>query len=105
MERFERWSNRFEQVDGIRGVGAMCAFEIVKDKGSKHPDKELVGEIVKEATNRGLLLLSAGLFGNVIRLLMPLTITDAQLVEGLQILEESLEAVLTPQFTLSEVKK
>ena len=97
MSKFQQWSNRFQQVDGIRGLGAMCAFEIVKDKTSKDPDKDLVGKIIKEATNRGLLLLSAGIYGNVIRLLMPLTISDEQLEEGCLILEEALEEVLSPQ--------
>jgi 4-aminobutyrate aminotransferase/(S)-3-amino-2-methylpropionate transaminase len=98
MDKFQELSDRFEQVDGIRGLGAMCALEIVKDKNSKTPDKETTGRIVKEATNRGLLLLSAGVFGNVIRILMPLTISDEQLDEGLSILEDATEAVLAPQY-------
>ncbi len=98
IEKFQQLADRFEQVDGIRGLGAMCALEIVKDKESKTPDKETVGKIVKEATSRGLLLLSAGVFGNVIRILMPLTITYEQLEEGLTILEESMETVLAPQY-------
>lgn len=97
IEKFQALSNKFDQVDGIRGLGAMCALEIVKDKVSKTPDKEAVGKIVKEAEKRGLLLLSAGIFGNVIRILVPLTITDDQLDEGLAIIEESMEAVLAPQ--------
>lgn len=96
MEKFQKLSERFEQVDGVRGLGAMCAFEIVKDKQSKAPDKDTVGKIVKEAQNRGLLLLSAGVYSNVIRLLMPLVITFEQLEEGLTILEDSIAAVLTP---------
>ncbi|TDL74040.1 4-aminobutyrate--2-oxoglutarate transaminase [Rhodococcus qingshengii] len=83
----------FDSIGDVRGLGAMCAMEIVKDRHSKTPDKEAVGKIVKVAGERGLMLLSAGLYGNVIRLLMPLTITDEQLEEGLQILEESFEAV------------
>jgi 4-aminobutyrate aminotransferase / (S)-3-amino-2-methylpropionate transaminase / 5-aminovalerate transaminase len=83
----------FDSIGDVRGLGAMCAMEIVKDRHSKTPDKEAVGKIVKAAGERGLMLLSAGLYGNVIRLLMPLTITDEQLEEGLQILEESFEAV------------
>ncbi|PAE42915.1 4-aminobutyrate--2-oxoglutarate transaminase [Neobacillus sp. YX16] len=83
----------FDSIGDVRGLGAMCAMEIVKDRHSKTPDKEAVGKIVKVAGERGLMLLSAGLNGNVIRLLMPLTITDEQLEEGLQILEESFEAV------------
>lgn len=98
MDKFQQLSDRFKQVDGIRGLGAMCALEIVHDKVSKTPDKELTGRIIQEAINRGLLLLSAGVFGNVIRILMPLTITDEQLEEGIAILEEAVEAVLVPQY-------
>jgi 4-aminobutyrate aminotransferase/(S)-3-amino-2-methylpropionate transaminase len=97
LNKFEYLSNRFEQVDGVRGLGAMCALEIVTDKHTKKPDKEMTQKIVKEAINKGLLLLSAGIFGNVIRILMPLTITDEQLEEGLAILEESIESAVTVQ--------
>ncbi|NWQ39104.1 4-aminobutyrate--2-oxoglutarate transaminase [Bacillus sp. EB106-08-02-XG196] len=91
--KMKQLAERFDSIGDVRGLGAMCAMEIVKDRHSKTPDKEAVGKIVKAAGERGLLLLSAGLYGNVIRLLMPLTITDEQLEEGLQILEESFEAV------------
>jgi len=86
-------ADRFEGIGDVRGLGAMCAMEIVKDRKSKTPDKEAVGKMVKEAAKRGLMLLSAGIYSNVIRLLMPITITDEQLEEGLQILEEAIEAV------------
>ncbi|KKI89816.1 4-aminobutyrate aminotransferase [Bacillus sp. SA1-12] len=99
MNKFQQLSDRFEQVDGIRGIGAMCAFEIVKDKRSKVPDKQSAGRIVNEAAKKGLLLLSAGVYGNVIRILMPLTIKDEELKEGLMILEESIAEVLAPQYT------
>lgn len=92
-DKMNQLAERFDSIGDVRGLGAMCAMEIVKDRHSKTPDKEAVGKIVKAAGERGLLLLSAGLYGNVIRLLMPLTITDEQLEEGLQILEESFEAV------------
>ncbi|MDQ0975407.1 4-aminobutyrate aminotransferase/(S)-3-amino-2-methylpropionate transaminase [Neobacillus niacini] len=92
-EKMKELAERFDSIGDVRGLGAMCAMEIVKDRHSKTPDKEAVGKIVKAAGERGLMLLSAGLYGNVIRLLMPLTITDEQLEEGLQILEESFEAV------------
>jgi 4-aminobutyrate aminotransferase / (S)-3-amino-2-methylpropionate transaminase / 5-aminovalerate transaminase len=92
-EKMIELAERFDSIGDVRGLGAMCAMEIVKDRHSKTPDKESVGKIVKAAGERGLMLLSAGLYGNVIRLLMPLTITDEQLEEGLQILEESFEAV------------
>jgi len=93
LEKMELLAERFDGIGDVRGLGAMCAMEIVTDRQSKTPDKEAVGKIVKAAGERGLMLLSAGLYSNVIRLLMPLTITDDQLEEGLQILEEAMEAV------------
>jgi 4-aminobutyrate aminotransferase / (S)-3-amino-2-methylpropionate transaminase / 5-aminovalerate transaminase len=93
VDKMKQLAERFDSIGDVRGLGAMCAMEIVKDRHSKTPDKEAVGKIVKAAGERGLMLLSAGLYGNVIRLLMPLTITDEQLEEGLQILEESFGAV------------
>ncbi|MGG1400035.1 4-aminobutyrate--2-oxoglutarate transaminase [Bacillus salipaludis] len=93
VEKMQILAERFDCIGDVRGLGAMCAMEIVKDKQLKTPDKETVGKIVKAAGERGLLLLSAGIFSNVIRILMPLTITDEQLEEGLKILEESMESV------------
>jgi 4-aminobutyrate aminotransferase/(S)-3-amino-2-methylpropionate transaminase len=93
IEKMDLLAERYEGIGDVRGLGAMCAMEIVKDRQSKTPDKEAVGKIVKAAGERGLMLLSAGIYSNVIRLLMPLTITDDQLEEGLLILEEAMEAV------------
>ncbi|MEH7354563.1 4-aminobutyrate--2-oxoglutarate transaminase [Neobacillus drentensis] len=93
LGKMQLLAERFDGIGDVRGLGAMCAMEIVTDRQSKTPDKEAVGKIVKAAGERGLMLLSAGLYSNVIRLLMPLTITDDQLEEGLQILEEAMEAV------------
>lgn len=93
MGKLNQLAEHYEQIGDVRGLGAMCAMEIVSDRIEKTPDKALVGKIVKEAYERGLLLLSAGVYSNVIRILMPITITDDQLEEGLQILEESIKAV------------
>lgn len=101
IEKMQFLAGRFECVGDVRGLGAMCAMEIVKDGQSKTPDKETVGKIVKAAAERGLMLLSAGLYGNVIRILMPLTISDDQLEEGLQTLEEAFEAVLVNDHVVS----
>lgn len=92
METFRKWSTQFEFVGDVRGIGAMCALEVVKDRQSKQPDKERTNRIIKEANSRGLLLLNAGIFGNVIRLLMPITIPKEQLTEGLDILLQSIKA-------------
>jgi 4-aminobutyrate aminotransferase / (S)-3-amino-2-methylpropionate transaminase / 5-aminovalerate transaminase len=92
-ERMQLWADRYEQIGDVRGLGAMNAMEIVMGRNDKTPNKEATGKIIKEAGQRGLLLLSAGLYSNVIRILMPITITDAELNEGMGILEEALEAV------------
>lgn len=94
MDRFKDMYDRFDVIGDYRGLGAMCALEFVKDRKSKTPDKPLSDQILKEAHRRGLITLKAGVFDNVIRLLMPLVITDEQLEEGLIILEESIEIVL-----------
>lgn len=94
MEKFRDLYDRFDCIGDVRGLGAMCAIELVKDRHSKEPNKELTDLIIKEANKRGLLLLNAGIFSNVIRLLMPIIITDDQLEEGLDILEQSIEAAL-----------
>lgn len=94
MERFASMYDQFDVIGDYRGLGAMCALEFVKDRATKEPDKALTGNILQEAHSRGLITLKAGVHDNVIRLLMPLVITDAQLEEGLDILEESVEAVL-----------
>lgn len=94
-EKMNLLAERFEQIGDVRGLGAMCAMELVTNRLDKTPDKALVTKIVKAAYEKGLLLLSAGVYSNVIRILMPLTITNDQLEEGLQILEESIEAVIS----------
>ena len=93
MDHFSQLAEQFDCIGDIRGLGAMCAMEIVEDKQTKEPSKKLTTKIIKEANERGLLLLSAGVYGNVIRLLMPLVITDELLEEGLSILKHSIDAV------------
>mgnify|MGYP001264837269 CR=1 FL=1 len=76
-------------VGEIRRLGAMVAVEIVDNRTDKNPNKEKTGEITTYANDNGLLLLSAGIKGNVIRFLAPLVITDEELERGLTILEEA----------------
>ena len=79
-------------IGDVRGLGAMIAFELVKDPKTKEPDAALTAAILAQAEQRGLILLSCGVNANVVRLLAPLTIPDAVLAEGLGILEESIRA-------------
>jgi len=87
MEKFRSLQARSPIVGEVRGLGAMCAMEIVKDKRGKEPDKEKTEEIIHRAAQNGLILLSAGVLGNIIRILVPLVISDHQLQEGLEVLE------------------
>jgi len=88
------WQLRWPLIGDVRGLGAMLAIELVRDPESKTPAPELVEAVVDEALQRGLILLKAGVFGNCIRVLCPLTIADAELDEGLAVWEEALSAVL-----------
>jgi len=75
-------------IGEVRTLGAMTSIEIVKNRSGKEPNKELTGKILQNAHQRGLILMSAGLYGNIIRILSPLVITDEQLLEGLGVLKE-----------------
>ncbi len=79
-------------VGDVRGRGTMLAMELVKDPGTKAPDKERTSRIVEAALQEGLLLLTAGQYTNVIRTLMPLAITDEELEEGLSVLARAVDA-------------
>ena len=91
-ERFRRFVDRFPFVGDARGIGAMRALEIVADRRSKEPDKAKTDRVLRAALERGLILLSAGTSGNVIRTLMPLVVTDGELTEGLDVLENALQS-------------
>lgn len=81
-------------IGEVRGLGAMCAVELVKDRASAEPAPELTSLLLKTANEKGLILLSCGTYGNVIRFLVPLTASDALVTEGMDVFEASLtEAV------------
>jgi len=92
--RMLAWQERFPAIGDVRGLGAMLAIELVEDRETKQPAPRLVTAVIEAALERGLLLLKAGIYSNCIRVLCPLTITDAELDEALGIWEESLETVL-----------
>jgi 4-aminobutyrate aminotransferase len=88
--RLEGIAERFEAVGEVRGLGPMLALELVDDRATKAPAGALAGATTRAARERGLVLLSCGLYGNVLRVLVPLVISDDDLARGLEILEESL---------------
>jgi 4-aminobutyrate aminotransferase/(S)-3-amino-2-methylpropionate transaminase len=88
-----RLAARVPAIVDVRGLGAMVAIELGRGGDVSRPDAELTRQVVAEAARRGLILLSCGSYGNVIRILAPLTAPDTLLAEGLQILEDSFAAV------------
>ena len=88
------WQARWPEIGDVRGLGSMLAIELVSDSEAKTPAPELTEAVIDEALRRGLLLLKAGIYGNCIRVLCPLTISDAELDEGLSVWEDALAAVL-----------
>jgi 4-aminobutyrate aminotransferase/(S)-3-amino-2-methylpropionate transaminase len=84
-------------IGEVRGIGAMVAMELVKNRDPHSPDPDLTKALTRRAAEKGLVLLSCGLYGNVIRFLVPLTASDAIVREGLDIVAASLrELAATP---------
>jgi len=81
-----------KSIGDVRGLGAMVAIELFENADPSRPDAALTKRVVAEAARRGLILLSCGTYGNVIRILVPLTASDALLDEGLKILADSFAA-------------
>jgi 4-aminobutyrate aminotransferase / (S)-3-amino-2-methylpropionate transaminase / 5-aminovalerate transaminase len=91
--RLKGLQGRFPCVGEVRHVGAMVALELVKNGRAEAPDAELTKALVQAAGRRGLIILSCGVYSNVIRFLAPLTIPDALLKEGCHLFEQALEEV------------
>lgn len=88
--RFDNFKSRFPAIGDVRGLGAMMAFELVKNSDPNQPDEVLCKSIMSYAFEHGLVLINAGIYNNVIRVLSPLTISDEDLNEGLDIIEAAL---------------
>jgi 4-aminobutyrate aminotransferase/(S)-3-amino-2-methylpropionate transaminase len=89
-ERAAGWKSAFSLVGDVRGVGAMWAVELVKDQATRAPAKEETSAVSRRCYERGLVTITAGTYGNVLRTLMPLVIRDDELQEGLDVLEAAL---------------
>jgi 4-aminobutyrate aminotransferase / (S)-3-amino-2-methylpropionate transaminase / 5-aminovalerate transaminase len=87
VTRLKALQAKFPSIGEVRGLGSMVAIELVKNRRADQPDAELTRALVQAAAARGLVILSCGVYANVIRLLAPLTIEDALLNEGLDLLE------------------
>jgi len=93
LQKFKEMQEKCSLIGDVRGLGAMVAMELVKDRKTKEPAKEETNLLVKKCYEKGLILISAGTYDNIIRTLMPLVISDDELEEGLSILEEGVREV------------
>lgn len=91
QKTYKEWQNKYNVIGDVRGLGSMIGLEFVTDKDSKTPNPELVSKLIQEAAQNGLMIENAGVYGNVIRFLAPLVITDEQLEAGLKIFEEAIK--------------
>jgi 4-aminobutyrate aminotransferase/(S)-3-amino-2-methylpropionate transaminase len=95
MARFRGFGDRYPAVGDVRGRGAMCAIELVVDRATKEPlGADAMSAIVRRCLENGVIVLTAGTYGNVIRLLPPLTIDDALLEDGLNVLDDAIGAAV-----------
>ena len=95
MERLAEMRRTHDAIGEVRGRGAMVAMELVADRGTKEPlDKAAGNHIVEECYRNGVVILKAGTYDNVIRLLPPLTIEGPLLEEGLGILDDAIGTAL-----------
>jgi len=96
-ERFRRraaqWQSRWELIGEVRGLGAMQALELVRSRATREPADGETKQVAQYCYEHGVVTITAGSYGNVIRLLMPLVITDAQMDEALDVLESALQTV------------
>jgi 4-aminobutyrate aminotransferase / (S)-3-amino-2-methylpropionate transaminase / 5-aminovalerate transaminase len=99
-DRLQKLQAKHKQIGDVRGLGAMIGIEFIKD-AAKTPDEESVKKIVETARDNGLILLSTGTYGNVIRLLPPINMTDAELSEGLEKLEHAVTVVLEKHYAVA----
>ena len=94
-DRFNKMKNKFSAIGDVRGLGAMMAFELVKNKDPFQPDAELCKKLISYCAANGLIVINAGVNGNVIRILSPLVIEEELLNKGLDIIENGLRKLTT----------
>ncbi|HEY7354059.1 MAG TPA: 4-aminobutyrate--2-oxoglutarate transaminase [Terriglobales bacterium] len=92
-KRARQWKKRFEIIGDARGLGAMRAIELVKSRETRVPASDETKKITQYCYEHGLITITAGSYGNVVRILVPLVVTDEQLDEGLNVLEAALASV------------
>src|SRR6059058_569470 len=102
-KRFLSLQEQYSIIGDVRGLGGMAAIELVKDRSTKEPDSQAASDVLTAAHQRGLVLIKAGMYDNVLRILVPLCVSDEQLNKGLDIFEASLETIAKAESIASSV--
>ncbi len=100
-KRAAKWQAQWVLVGDVRGLGAMQALELVRSKTTRQPADEDTKQVAQYCYEHGLVLITAGSYGNVIRLLMPLVVTDSQMDEAMDVIEGALAQVVEKKGMLS----
>src|SRR5271169_6883799 len=100
-KRAAKWQSQWELIGEVRGLGAMQALELVRSKATRQPADEETKQVSQYCYQHGLVTITAGSYSNVIRLLMPLVITDAQMDEAMDVLEAALAHVVQKKGALT----
>jgi 4-aminobutyrate aminotransferase/(S)-3-amino-2-methylpropionate transaminase len=93
MKRFKEMQEKYPIIGDVRGLGAMVAIELVEDRQSKKPAADATKKIMKYCYERGLILVKAGMYDNVVRMLPPLVTTPEQMEVGLDLIEEAMKTL------------
>lgn len=93
-KRFNEWKEKYPVIGDVRGLGGMIGLEFVKDQKTKEPYPEFSAAVIKGCAQKGLMIEGAGTYGNVIRFLAPLVMTDEQLEAGFDIYESVIKELL-----------
>jgi 4-aminobutyrate aminotransferase/(S)-3-amino-2-methylpropionate transaminase len=93
QKRAHAWQNSWPVIGDIRGLGGMQAIELVRSPQTREPASDETKKIAQYCYEHGLITITAGTYGNVIRVLVPLVISEAQMDEGMNVLESALQSV------------
>ena len=92
--RAKEWQKKWGTVGEVRGIGGMCAIELVRNRETREPADVETKEIAHYCYEHGLITITAGTYNNVVRVLVPLVISDAELEEGLGVMEAALASAV-----------
>ena len=93
-ERARGWQKKWPLVGDVRGLGAMCAIELVRNPDTREPADTETKEVARYCYEHGLITITAGTYDNIMRILVPLAVSDEQFDEGLGVLEAALTSVV-----------